>query len=76
MVDKTTTNAEELILNGADIFKVGIGTGSVCTTGIKTGVDYPQLSTVIECADAAYGLGSHIISDGGCICHSYVASQQ
>jgi len=57
---------EELILNGADIVKVGIGPGSVCTTRIKTGVGYPQLSAVIECADAAHGLGGHIIADGGC----------
>lgn len=53
---------EELILSGADIIKVGIGPGSVCTTRIKTGVGYPQLSTVIECADAAHGLQGHIIS--------------
>ena len=57
---------EELILSGADIVKVGIGPGSVCTTRIKTGVGYPQLSAIIECADAAHGLGGHIISDGGC----------
>ena len=53
---------EELILSGADIIKVGIGPGSVCTTRRKTGVGYPQLSAVIECADAAHGLGGHIIS--------------
>lgn len=58
---------EELILSGADIVKVGIGPGSVCTTRVKTGVGYPQLSAVIECADAAHGLGGRIISDGGCI---------
>lgn len=57
---------EELLLNGADIVKVGIGPGSVCTTRIKTGVGYPQLSAIIECADAAHGLGGHIIADGGC----------
>ena len=57
---------EELILAGADVIKVGIGPGSVCTTRIKTGVGYPQLSAIIECADAAHGLGGHIISDGGC----------
>lgn len=57
---------EELILSGADIIKVGIGPGSVCTTRVKTGVGYPQLSAVIECADAAHGLSGHIISDGGC----------
>lgn len=59
---------EELMLSGADIIKVGIGPGSVCTTRKKTGVGYPQLSAVIECADAAHGLGGHIISDGGCTC--------
>ena len=59
---------EELILRGADIVKVGIGPGSVCTTRIQTGVGYPQLSAVIECADAAHGLGGHIIADGGCTC--------
>jgi hypothetical protein len=53
---------EELILSGADIIKVGIGPGSVCTTRRKTGVGYPQLSAVLECADAAHGLGGHIIS--------------
>jgi GMP reductase len=57
---------EELILSGADIVKVGIGPGSVCTTRIKTGVGYPQLSAIMECADAAHGLGGHIIADGGC----------
>jgi len=57
---------EQLILSGADIVKVGIGPGSVCTTRKKTGVGYPQLSAVLECADAAHGLGGHIISDGGC----------
>ncbi len=59
---------EELLLSGADIVKVGIGPGSVCTTRVKTGVGYPQLSAVIECADAAHGLGGRIISDGGCVC--------
>ncbi|XP_014675832.1 PREDICTED: GMP reductase 2-like [Priapulus caudatus] len=54
---------EELILSGADIIKVGIGPGSVCTTRKKAGVGYPQLSAVIECADAAHGLGGHIISE-------------
>jgi GMP reductase len=57
---------EELLLAGADIIKVGIGPGSVCTTRIKTGVGYPQLSAIIECADAAHGLGGQIVSDGGC----------
>ncbi|HEX4875535.1 MAG TPA: IMP dehydrogenase, partial [Chitinophagaceae bacterium] len=57
---------EELLLAGADLIKVGIGPGSVCTTRVKTGVGYPQLSAIIECADAAHGLGGQIISDGGC----------
>ena len=59
---------EELILKGADLVKVGIGPGSVCTTRVKTGVGYPQLSATIECADAAHGVGGQIISDGGCTC--------
>ncbi|WP_062267878.1 GMP reductase [Endozoicomonas arenosclerae] len=59
---------EELILKGADIVKVGIGPGSVCTTRVKTGVGYPQLSATIECADAAHGVSGQIISDGGCTC--------
>ncbi len=57
---------EELLLAGADIVKVGIGPGSVCTTRKMTGVGYPQLSAVIECADAAHGLGGRICADGGC----------
>lgn len=64
---------EELLLAGADIVKVGIGPGSVCTTRVKTGVGYPQLSAIIECADAAHGLGGHIISDGGCVTPGDVA---
>ena len=63
----TADMTQELILAGADIVKVGIGPGSVCTTRIKTGIGYPQLSAVIECADAAHGLGAHIIADGGCV---------
>lgn len=64
---------EELLLSGADIIKVGIGPGSVCTTRVKTGVGYPQLSAIIECADAAHGLGGQIISDGGCVVPGDVA---
>jgi len=64
---------EELILSGADIVKVGIGPGSVCTTRKKAGVGYPQFSAVLECSDAAHGLGGHIISDGGCTCPGDVA---
>ena len=62
----TSEMTEQLILAGADIVKVGIGPGSVCTTRKQTGVGYPQLSAVMECADAAHGLGGLIISDGGC----------
>jgi GMP reductase len=63
----TQEMTEELIIHGkVDIVKVGIGSGSVCTTRLKTGVGYPQLSAVMECADAAHGLGGHICSDGGC----------
>ena len=69
----TREMTEELILAGADIVKVGIGPGSVCTTRIQTGVGYPQLSAVMECADAAHGLGGHIIADGGCTCPGDVA---
>ena len=69
----TADMTQELILSGADIVKVGIGPGSVCTTRIQTGVGYPQLSAVIECADAAHGLGAHIIADGGCTCPGDVA---
>lgn len=64
----TADMTQELILRGADIVKVGIGPGSVCTTRIQTGVGYPQLSAIIECADAAHGLGGHIVADGGCTC--------
>lgn len=58
--------AEELIISGADIVKAGIGPGSVCTTRKKTGVGYPQLSAIIECADAVHGLKGLLCSDGGC----------
>ena len=69
----TADMTQELILRGADIVKVGIGPGSVCTTRVQTGVGYPQLSAIIECADAAHGLGGHIIADGGCTCPGDVA---
>jgi len=69
----TADMTQELILRGADIIKIGIGPGSVCTTRIQTGVGYPQLSAIIECADAAHGLGGHIIADGGCTCPGDVA---
>ncbi|NVN89589.1 MAG: GMP reductase [Desulfuromonadales bacterium] len=64
---------EELLLSGADMVKVGIGPGSVCTTRVKAGVGYPQLSAIIECADAAHGLRGRIIADGGCACPGDVA---
>lgn len=57
---------EALSLCGVDIIKVGIGPGSVCITRKVTGVGYPQLSAVIECADAAHGVGTFICADGGC----------
>lgn len=57
---------EALVLGGADIVKVGIGPGSVCTTRKMTGVGYPQLSAIIECADAAHGLKGQVCGDGGC----------
>ena len=58
---------QELILNGADIVKVGIGSGSACTTRLQAGVGYPQFSAIVECANRAHGLKGHIISDGGCV---------
>lgn len=64
---------EELILSGADIVKVGIGPGSVCTTRKQTGVGYPQLSAIIECADAAHGIGGLVVADGGCTCPGDIA---
>ena len=76
----TPEMTEELIIHGkVDIVKVGIGSGSVCTTRLKTGVGYPQLSAIMECADAAHGLGGHICSDGGCkvvgdICKAFGAN--
>ena len=62
----TPEATEQILLAGADIVKIGIGPGSVCTTRKMTGVGYPQLSATIEWADAAHGLGGHIITDGGC----------
>lgn len=63
----TAEMTEELIIRGADIVKCGIGPGSVCTTRLMTGVGVPQLSGIIECADAANGIGGHIVADGGCV---------
>ena len=62
----TPEATEQIVLAGADIVKIGIGPGSVCTTRKMTGVGYPQLSCIIECADAAHGLSGHVMSDGGC----------
>ena len=62
----TREMTEQLLLSGADIVKIGIGNGSVCTTRKMTGVGYPQLSAIMECADAAHGLNGHILCDGGC----------
>lgn len=62
----TADMTEALILAGADIVKVGIGPGSACMTRAMTGVGYPQLSSIIECADAAHGLGGLMCADGGC----------
>lgn len=65
----TREMVEELLINGkVDIVKVGIGPGSACTTRLKTGVGVPQLSAVLECSDAAHGLGGLIIADGGITC--------
>ena len=63
----TNEMTEALILSGADVVKVGIGPGSVCTTRKVAGVGYPQLSAISECADAAHGLGGHVMADGGAI---------
>lgn len=65
----TREMVEELLINGGvDVVKIGIGPGSACSTRIKTGVGVPQLSAVMECADAAHGVGGHIIADGGITC--------
>ena len=65
----TREMVEELIIRGkVDIVKIGIGPGSACTTRLKTGVGMPQLSAIIECADAAHGIGGFIMGDGGITC--------
>jgi GMP reductase len=64
---------EALLLAGANIIKIGIGPGSVCTTRKVAGVGYPQLSCIMECADAAHGLNGYVLSDGGCTCPGDVA---
>ena len=63
----TPEMVEELIINGADMVKIGIGPGSVCTTRTMTGVGVPQFSAILECADAANGVDGHIMADGGCV---------
>ena len=63
----TPEMTEELIINGADVVKIGIGPGSVCTTRTMTGVGVPQFSAIVECSDAANGVGGHIMADGGCV---------
>ena len=63
----TPEMTEELIINGADVVKVGIGPGSVCTTRTMTGVGVPQFSAILDCADAANGVDGHIMADGGCV---------
>lgn len=80
----TNEMTEQIILSGADIVKVGIGPGSACTTRRMAGVGYPQLSAVIECADAAHGISNNrggyglVIADGGqqypsCIAKAFCA---
>ena len=69
----TPEMTEELILNGADIVKIGIGPGSVCTTRTMTGVGVPQFSAILECSDAANGVNGHIMADGGCVYSGDVA---
>jgi len=59
----TNEMAEEIILAGADMVKIGIGSGSACLTRRMTGIGYPQVSAVIECSDAAHGLSN---GNGGC----------
>lgn len=56
---------KKLIDAGADIIKIGIGPGSVCTTRSMTGVGRPQASAIIECAESAHSMGAHICADGG-----------
>jgi len=63
----TGNMAEKLIEYGADIVKIGIGPGAVCTTRLKTGVGFPQLSACAECAFQVHGApAGHICADGGC----------
>lgn len=61
----TTAGAKALVEAGADAVKVGIGPGSICTTRIVTGIGAPQLTAVMECAQALKGTGVPVIADGG-----------
>ena len=61
----TTAGTKALIEAGADIVKVGVGPGAMCTTRMQTGVGRPQFSAVLECAAAARELGKHVWADGG-----------
>ncbi|MFM8693633.1 MAG: IMP dehydrogenase, partial [Actinomycetota bacterium] len=61
----TAEGVKDLIEAGADIVKVGVGPGAMCTTRMQTGVGRPQFSAVMECAEAARKLGNHIWADGG-----------
>lgn len=76
----TPEMTEELIFHGGiDIVKIGIGSGSVCTTRLKTGIGYPQLSAIMECSDAAHSVAGHVCSDGGCttpadVCKAFCAN--
>lgn len=69
MAGTVVTNeiTQQLIFSGADIVRVGIGGGAFCLTRRQTGVGYPQLSAVMEAADAAHGLKGMVCSDGGCV---------
>jgi GMP reductase len=81
----TPEMVQELILHGGvDIVKIGIGPGSACTTRLKTGVGFPQLSAIIECGHAAHGLRNGdgrlglVCADGGCrtpadVCKAFAA---
>jgi IMP dehydrogenase len=55
----------DLVAAGADIVKVGVGPGAMCTTRMMTGVGRPQFSAVLECSTAARALGRHVWADGG-----------
>ena len=61
----TREGVRDLVEAGADIVKVGVGPGAMCTTRMMTGVGRPQFSAVLECADEARRLGSHVWADGG-----------